>query len=68
MEFRAAAINTSDADLAAHHAALKTTVDWLQSMRDQLSEPRRLDAMTKALTKAGVPRALWPNVDGTFGG
>jgi hypothetical protein len=43
-------------------------VVWLRSVRDSLSEDRRRAAMAKALTQAGVPESLWPDVDGTFDG
>jgi hypothetical protein len=67
MEFRAAPPNATDAILAAQKAALQTVVVWLRTMNDSdMSEERRLKAMTEALTKEGVPQALWPKVDGTF--
>lgn len=67
LEFRAAPKDATDEGLAEQKAALQTVLIWLRTMNDSdMSEQRRKAAMTDALTKAGVPEALWPNVDGTF--
>ncbi len=67
MEFRPAPANASAETLAAQKAALETIAEWLRSVKDsELSEERRKQAMADALTKANVPAALWPSVDGTF--
>ena len=66
MEFRAAPAAATDDSIGAQKAALDTVVVWLRSVKDSLSEERRKAAMAKALTQAGVPEALWPDVDGTF--
>ncbi len=67
MEFRAAPADATDSVLAAQKSALQTVLVWLRTMKDSdMSEQRRKAAMTAALTDAGVPEALWPNVDGTF--
>ncbi len=68
MEFRLAADAVTDVIIGAQKAALDTVVVWLRSVRDSLSEDRRHAAMAKALTQAGVPERLWPDVDGTFDG
>lgn len=66
MEFRAAQDDATDDSIGAQKATLDTVVVWLRSVKDSLSAERRKEAMAKALTQAGVPEALWPNVDGTF--
>ena len=67
MEFRPAPAAASDSLIASQKAALQTVVVWLRTLKDSdLSEDRRKQAMAAALTKEGVPEALWPNVDGTF--
>ncbi len=68
MEFRLAPDAVTDDIIGAQKAALDTVVVWLRSVRDSLSEDRRRAAMAKALTQAGVPERLWPDVDGTFDG
>jgi CHAT domain len=66
MEFRGAAPAATDTAIGAQKAALVTMADWLRSVKDSLSEDRRRTAMVAALTQAGIPPALWPDVDGTF--
>jgi hypothetical protein len=66
MEFRLAPDAVTDVAIGAQKAALDTMVTWLRSVGDSLSEDRRRAAMAKALTEAGIPEALWPDVDGTF--
>jgi CHAT domain len=68
MEFRAAPDDATDDLIGAQKAALDTVVVWLRSVKDSLSETRRYAAMAKALTQAGVPEALWPDIDGSFDG
>ncbi len=68
MEFRAAPEHATDDLIGAQKAALDTVVVWLRSVKDSLSPTRRLAAMAKALTLAGVPETLWPDADGTFEG
>ncbi len=66
MEFRLAPDAVTDVAIGSQKAALETMVTWLRSVGDSLSEDRRRAAMAKALTEAGVPEALWPDVDGSF--
>jgi hypothetical protein len=67
MAFQSAPPAATDVTIAAQKAALQAMVEWLQGLKDSdLSEDRRKQAMSSALTKAGVPQALWPNVDGSF--
>ena len=68
MEFRAAPDDATDELIGAQKTALDTVVVWLRSVKESLSETRRYAAMAKALSQAGVPEALWPDIDGTFGG
>lgn len=68
MEFRLAPMAVTDVAIGAQKAALDTMVAWLRSVGDSLSEDRRRAAMSKALTQAGVPEQLWPDVDGSFDG
>jgi hypothetical protein len=67
MEFRFVD-DTSDEVIAKQKSALDAMAEWLRSVSGSLAEDRRRSALEKAMTAAGVPKELWPSVDGSFSG
>jgi hypothetical protein len=54
----------SEDDAADYKLRARLVAGWLETVRGDTNEERRLAVMAKTL--AGVPKSYWPNADGKF--